>query len=55
VTHLRLRKHASSDDIISDRLAAIGTTPHARLSLMIIADLQKAGYRIVRHKDLGAA
>ena len=36
------------EDIIATRLAAVGTTPHARLAMMIVADLQKAGYRIVR-------
>jgi hypothetical protein len=38
------------EDIVADRLAASGTLPHARLALMIIADLQKQGFRIVRHQ-----
>lgn len=39
------------EEIITTRLAAIGSLPHAKLAVTIISDLQKAGYRIVRYKD----
>jgi hypothetical protein len=38
------------EEIIAARLPAVGTTPHMRLAMMIVSDLQKAGYRIVRQQ-----
>ena len=37
------------EEIIAQRLAAVGSLPHAKLAVTIISDLQKAGYRINRH------
>jgi hypothetical protein len=39
------------EEIIALRVAAAGSTPHLRLAMVIISDLHKNGYQIVRQRD----